>query len=180
MSKDMAAEWGYVLVLFAAVFVLYTVHGDARTIVMSALLISLTTVNAIKLIRAVRFQRAVKSGQTMRVTGTVTFKYGHKGRRLDTCAHAWARYSLNGKELIGAMICAADQILQIDQSIDISTEKRHKGIRVQRKAGACRGADLRGIQRDCGSGCGGSFGLFGYDEEVKNGGVCNRRYSRRD
>lgn len=128
MSKDMAAEWGYVLMLFVAVFVLYTVHGDARTIVMIALLISLITVNAIRLIRAAMFKKAVKNGQTMRVTGTVTFKFGHKGRRLDTCAHAWARYSFNGKELIGAMICAADQRLQIDQSIDIIVPK--SGIKV--------------------------------------------------
>ena len=123
MRKDTIINWVFVLLLILFSFVLTIIPYNIRGFVMGALLIFLATVCVIKLIRAVRFQRAVKSGRTVRVTGTVTFKFGFKGRRPDSCSHAWARYSLNGKEMIGAMICSVDKRLQIDQSVDIIVPK---------------------------------------------------------
>lgn len=123
MRKDTIINWGFVLLLFLFAFILSSVPYNIRGIVMGALLIFLAAVCVIRLIRAVRFQRAVKSGQTMRVTGIITFKFGFKGRRPDSCTHAWARYSLNGKDVVGMMICSADQGLQMDQSVDIIVPK---------------------------------------------------------
>ncbi|MDE6727317.1 MAG: hypothetical protein K2J80_05185 [Oscillospiraceae bacterium] len=128
MRKDTIINWVFVLLLILFSFVLTIIPYNIRSFVMCALLIFLAAVSVIKLIRAVRFQRAVKSGQTVRVTGTVTFKFGFKGRRPDSCTHAWARYSLNGKKIVGVMICSVDQRLQIDQSMDIIVPK--SGLKV--------------------------------------------------
>ena len=65
----------------------------------------LLILNIIMLRRSVRFRRAVKGKKYVRVTAEIISVYGHVRGYFNSTRYASARYDIDGKTVVGNMIC---------------------------------------------------------------------------
>lgn len=78
-----------------------------RYVVVFLIIFFALILNIIRLRRAVRFRRAVKDKKCVRVTAEIISAYGSVGRNvLFSTKYASARYYIDGKTVIGRMICS--------------------------------------------------------------------------
>lgn len=123
--RSFTAEWFSIAAVFLLLFAMEGLPSfEARRIAKAVVLAFAAAVSVMKMIRAIKLRIAFKNGLIVTCGGKITLRFGHRWRNLDSCEHAWARYNVNGKEIVGVMVCAVDQKLSEGDNVSVMVNKR--------------------------------------------------------
>ena len=123
--KSFTAEWFSIAAVFLLLFAMEGLPSfEARWISKAVILAVAEAVCVMKMIRAIKLRTAFRNGLIVTCGGKITLKFGHRGRNLESCEHAWARYNVNGKDIVGVMVCAVDRKLSEGDDVSVMVNKR--------------------------------------------------------
>ncbi len=121
--KSFVSGWISVGVLFLLLFFMDGIpYHEVRCIARIVIPMCAAAVSVMKMIRAIRLRKAFKNGNAISCGAKIVLEFG-RGRNLNRCEHAWARYTVNGKEVLGVMVCAVDQKLSEGENVSVYVNK---------------------------------------------------------
>lgn len=117
---DLTADWIYVGALFLLLFAMEGIpSSEVRYAARTVILICAEAVCVIKTIMAARLRKAFKNGKAITCSAKIVLRFGHRWHNPSSCEHALARYSVNGKEVLGVMVCAVDRKLTRGECVSV-------------------------------------------------------------
>lgn len=91
-----------------------------KTVIALIFFILMLALNIIRLVRAARFRRALRDKKVLKVTADIVSVHGIVGRNYFTTRYASAKYNIDGKNVVGRMICSyLDGKLQKGQNAEV-------------------------------------------------------------
>lgn len=91
-----------------------------KTVIVLIFFILMLALNIIRLVRAARFRKALKDKKVLKVTVNIASVHGIVGRNYFTTRYASAKYNIDGKSVVGRMICSyLDGKLQKGQNAEV-------------------------------------------------------------